>query len=47
MSPALELQNLTKRFGEKTAVDDLSLRLEPGSFTGPLAPHGARQSATR
>jgi len=46
MSPALELQNLTKRFGEKTAVDDLSLRLEAGSFLGLLGRNGAGKSTT-
>jgi len=47
MNPALELQNLTKRFGEKTAVDDLSLQLEPGSFLGLLGRNGAGKSTTR
>jgi len=46
MNPALELQNLTKRFGEKTAVDDLSLRLEAGSFLGLLGRNGAGKSTT-
>jgi len=46
MTPALNLQNLTKRFGEKTAVDDLSLRLEPGSFLGLLGRNGAGKSTT-
>lgn len=46
MSLALELQNLTKRFGEKTAVDALNLRLEPGSFLGLLGRNGAGKSTT-
>ncbi|MBP1772543.1 MAG: transporter, ATPase subunit [Holophagaceae bacterium] len=44
--PALELDSLTKRFGDKTAVDELSLRLEPGSFLGLLGRNGAGKSTT-
>ncbi|NTV74721.1 MAG: hypothetical protein HGA66_11000 [Holophaga sp.] len=33
---ALELEHLTKRFGGKAAVDDLTLRLKPGSFLGRM-----------
>ena len=46
MAPALELTNLTKRFGDKTAVDDLSLVLEPGAFLGLLGRNGAGKSTT-
>ena len=46
MAPALELTNLTKRFGEMTAVDDLSLVLEPGAFLGLLGRNGAGKSTT-
>jgi ABC-2 type transport system ATP-binding protein len=46
MTPALELTNLTKRFGDKTAVDDLSLVLEPGAFLGLLGRNGAGKSTT-
>ena len=45
-SPALELTNLTKRFGDVTAVDDLSLRLAPGAFLGLLGRNGAGKSTT-
>jgi ABC-2 type transport system ATP-binding protein len=44
--PALELQSLTKRFGDKTAVDGLTLRLEPGAFLGLLGRNGAGKSTT-
>jgi len=44
--PALELESLTKRFGDKTAVDDLSLSLEPGTFLGLLGRNGAGKSTT-
>ena len=46
MTPALELTNLTKRFGDKAAVDDLSLVLEPGAFLGLLGRNGAGKSTT-
>lgn len=46
MTPALELVNLTKRFGDLAAVDDLSLRLEPGAFLGLLGRNGAGKSTT-
>ena len=46
MDYALELLHLTKRFGEKVAVDDLTLRLEPGTFLGLLGRNGAGKSTT-
>jgi ABC-2 type transport system ATP-binding protein len=46
MEYALEIENLTKRFGEKTAVDGLTLRLEAGSFLGLLGRNGAGKSTT-
>ncbi len=46
MEPALELVDLTKRFGDKTAVEALSLRLEPGTFLGLLGRNGAGKSTT-
>ncbi|MBE1878434.1 ABC transporter ATP-binding protein [Myceligenerans pegani] len=42
----IELRNLTKRYGDKTAVDELSLTLEPGTVTGFLGPNGAGKSTT-
>ena len=35
MSPAVECNNLTKKFGSFTAVDDLSLNVSPGSVVWP------------
>jgi ABC-2 type transport system ATP-binding protein len=46
MAPALELKNVTKRFGDKVAIDDLSLTIEPGSFLGLLGRNGAGKSTT-
>lgn len=44
--PALELDNVTKRFGEKVAVAELSLRVERGTFLGLLGRNGAGKSTT-
>src|SRR4051812_29972683 len=47
MSPAvLAATNLTKRYGDVLAVDDLSFALEPGSITGFLGPNGAGKTTT-
>ncbi|HJV22175.1 MAG TPA: ABC transporter ATP-binding protein [Holophagaceae bacterium] len=46
MTPALELTSVTKRFGDKTAVDDLSLTIPQGSFLGLLGRNGAGKSTT-
>jgi ABC-2 type transport system ATP-binding protein len=42
----IQLRDLTKRFGGKTAVDGLTLDLEPGAVTGFLGPNGAGKSTT-
>jgi len=41
---AIELEGLTKKFGSTTAVDNLSLRVEPGSTFGLIGPNGAGKS---
>ena len=46
MSFALELDHVTKRFGDKVAVDDLTLSLEVGAFVGLLGRNGAGKSTT-
>lgn len=46
MPAALELRNVTKRFGEKVAVDDLSLTINEGDFVGLLGRNGAGKSTT-
>ena len=43
---ALELNNITKKFGDFTAVNDLSLRVERGEIFGFLGPNGAGKSTT-
>ena len=42
----IEANNLTKRYGPKTAVDDLSFVVRPGVVTGFLGPNGAGKSTT-
>jgi ABC-2 type transport system ATP-binding protein len=42
----IEAVGLTKRYGEKVAVDDLSFVVQPGIVTGFLGPNGAGKSTT-
>ncbi|MEU9346896.1 ATP-binding cassette domain-containing protein [Streptomyces sp. NPDC048278] len=42
----IELVGLTKRYGDKTAVDDLTFTVRPGIVTGFLGPNGAGKSTT-
>ncbi|GAA1631920.1 ATP-binding cassette domain-containing protein [Nonomuraea maheshkhaliensis] len=43
---AIELKALTKRYGDRTAVDGLTCTIEPGRVTGFLGPNGAGKSTT-
>ncbi len=42
----IEIDGLTRRYGDKTAVDGLSFVVEPGVVTGFLGPNGAGKSTT-
>ncbi|MCF2531029.1 ABC transporter ATP-binding protein [Yinghuangia soli] len=42
----IEAQGLTKRYGSKLAVDQLSFQVRPGTVTGFLGPNGAGKSTT-
>ena len=42
----IEIDGLTKRFGDFTAVDHLSLTIETGEFFGLLGPNGAGKTTT-
>lgn len=42
----IEIENLSKRYGPKLAVDDLSFIVRPGIVTGFLGPNGAGKSTT-
>lgn len=42
----LDIQHLTKTYGEKKAVDDLSLRIAPGEIYGFIGHNGAGKTTT-
>ncbi|CUS96894.1 ABC-2 type transport system ATP-binding protein [Candidatus Kryptobacter tengchongensis] len=42
----IKLENLTKKFGDFVAVDNLSLEVKPGEFFGFLGPNGAGKTTT-
>ncbi|MDQ1417205.1 MAG: type transport system ATP-binding protein, partial [Acidimicrobiaceae bacterium] len=42
----IEARGLTKRYGDKVAVDDLTFTVQPGVVTGFLGPNGAGKSTT-
>ncbi|MGP6174689.1 ABC transporter ATP-binding protein [Corynebacterium sp. A21] len=42
----IEVQGLTKQYGEVRAVDDLTFSVKPGIVTGFLGPNGAGKSTT-
>ena len=46
MEPVLSAVELTKHFGDVTAVIDLSFELDAGSVTGFLGPNGAGKTTT-
>jgi len=45
-SPVLQVRNLTKRFGDFTAVDGISFEIKPGEILGLLGPNGAGKTTT-
>jgi ABC-2 type transport system ATP-binding protein len=42
----IEVTNVTKRYGDKVAVSDLTFKVEPGVVTGFLGPNGSGKSTT-
>jgi ABC-2 type transport system ATP-binding protein len=42
----IEVTNVTKRYGDKVAVDDLTFKVRPGVVTGFLGPNGSGKSTT-
>ena len=44
--PAIEAEHLVKRFGDMTAVDDVSFSVPRGSVLGLLGPNGAGKTTT-
>ncbi|WP_316860244.1 ABC transporter ATP-binding protein [uncultured Cohaesibacter sp.] len=43
---AIDVQNLVKRFGDKTVVDDVTLSVEEGEISGFLGPNGSGKTTT-
>jgi len=44
--PAIEVENLTKRYGARIAVDQISFSIEDGEIVGFLGPNGAGKTTT-
>ncbi|HDN05515.1 MAG TPA: ATP-binding cassette domain-containing protein, partial [Candidatus Bathyarchaeota archaeon] len=44
--PIIRIVNLTKKFGNLTAVDHLNLEIEEGEILGLLGPNGAGKTTT-
>jgi ABC-2 type transport system ATP-binding protein len=42
----IEVRGLTKKYGDKVAVNDLTFAIEPGRVTGFLGPNGAGKTTT-
>ena len=42
----IDVQNLTKKFGDVTAVDDLTFHVDQGEVFGLLGPNGAGKTTT-
>ena len=40
----IEIKGLTKRFGKKPVVEDVSVTIEPGTITSFIGPNGAGKS---
>ncbi|MBI4457729.1 ABC transporter ATP-binding protein [Candidatus Uhrbacteria bacterium] len=45
-TPTLELKNVTKKFGDLTAVKQLSLHVHPGEIYGLIGPNGSGKTTT-
>lgn len=45
-APAIEITNLTKRYGEFVALDSLSLEVQRGQILGFIGPNGAGKTTT-
>ncbi len=46
VAPLLQVEGLTRRFGQRVALDGLSFAVQPGEIFGLLGPNGAGKSTT-
>ena len=46
VAPLLQCENLVKRFGDNTVVQDLSFAINPGECLGIIGPNGAGKTTT-
>ncbi|HZC72015.1 MAG TPA: ABC transporter ATP-binding protein [Jatrophihabitans sp.] len=46
LPPAIEIQGLTKRYGDRVAVDQLSVQIPRGAVAGFIGPNGAGKTTT-
>ncbi|NLF65731.1 MAG: ATP-binding cassette domain-containing protein, partial [Chloroflexi bacterium] len=46
MSSIIEIQDLTKRYGNLLALDHLNLQVEEGAVVGFIGPNGAGKTTT-
>src|SRR5262249_5810952 len=46
MSPVIDARGLVKRFGRRTVVDHVSMRVERGQICGFLGPNGSGKTTT-
>jgi ABC-2 type transport system ATP-binding protein len=46
MDTVIDVRHLTKRFGERTVVDDVSMRVRRGEIVGFLGPNGSGKTTT-
>ncbi|MCB2158962.1 MAG: ATP-binding cassette domain-containing protein, partial [Rhodobacteraceae bacterium] len=44
--PAIEVEGLVKRYGGRTVVDRVSMRVEKGEIAGFLGPNGSGKTTT-
>ncbi|HQZ11731.1 MAG TPA: ABC transporter ATP-binding protein, partial [Devosia sp.] len=45
-APVIDVRHLTKRFGDKTVVDDFEIRVPKGTIYGFLGPNGSGKTTT-
>ena len=46
MTALVQFEHVTKQYGSKKALDDISFTIEPGKIYGLLGPNGSGKSTT-